>query len=232
MDQRFAQHLIEKTLSDYNSIAERFSNTRSFVWKDLEFVRQLCSPQDKILDLGCGNGRLLELFKGLDIDYVGVDGSEKLIEIAKKKYLQAKFQKANVLNLPFKDNYFDKVFCIAVFHHIPSQELRIRFLKEIKRVLKPNGVLVLSVWSLWQKRFIKYHLKCFFLKILGKSRLDFRDIFYPWKDEKGKVLIQRYIHGFTKRELKSLLRKTDFTIKEIRKEKENIYLAVFNQKNK
>jgi hypothetical protein len=66
------------------------------------------------------------------------------------------------------------------------------------------------------------------LKILGLSRLDFKDIFYPWKNPKGEIVIQRYLHCFTKRELKGLIKKSGLTLKEIgflEREKKNIYLV-------
>lgn len=167
------------------------------MWQDLEFIKKYVSKGDKVLDLGCGNGRLTELLKDLDIKYIGIDSSEKLISLAKKKYPNYEFLKADALKLPFENNSFDKVISIAVLHHIPSRKLRLQFLKEIKRVLKPNGKLVLTIWNLWQLMFFKYHWKYFVLKITGRSKLDFFDIFYPWKDQDRNVIAQRYIHCCT-----------------------------------
>jgi len=159
--------------------------------------------------LGCGNGRLFELFRDKEVDYIGIDNSKKLIEVAKKKYPDGKFQVADALNLPFPDNYFDKIFCIAVLHHIPSEEFRLQFLKETKRVLRPEGLLIVTVWDLWRRpKAFKLLLKFAILKISGKSKLDFKDIFVPWQKK-----IDRYIHCFTKNELKKLVKETDFKIK-------------------
>ena len=163
-----------------------------------------------MLDLGCGNGRLIQIFKEMKIDYVGVDSSEKLIEIAEKKHPEDKFQAADGLSLPFPNDYFDKVYSIAVLHHIPSRELRIQFLKEARRVLKPGGLLILTAWNLWQGRGWKLNFKFAILKILGLSKLDFKDVLVPW----GKTC-QRYVHCFSQRELKTLTEKADFRIKEV-----------------
>ena len=216
MDLDYAKYLLEKTRQDYNLIAEDFSRTRYFIWKDLEPLSQYTLPGDRVLDLGCGNGRLLQAFEGIDIDYTGVDNSEKLIEIAKKRYPKNKFQVTDALKLPFPNNYFNKVYSIAVLHHIPSQEFRLQFLNETKRVLKKEGLLVLTVWNLWQRKtawrlFFQYS----FLKLINKSKMDFKDIFYPWESQKGKVLIQRYFHLFNKKELERLTKKASFKIKEI-----------------
>jgi len=227
MNEKYAKYLLRKTLQDYNTIFAHFSKTRSYVWEELRYLTQLCIPGEKILDLGCGNGRLLELLKDFNIDYIGIDDSEKLIEVAKQRYPDKRFQKANALSLPFPNNYFDKIFSIAVFHHIPSEKFRLKFLKEGKRVLKPKGLFILTVWNLFQKKFLKYHLKFFFLKVIGKSKLDFKDIFYPWKSPSGEIIVQRYFHCFTKKELKGLAEKVGFQVKEVGflgKANQNIYL--------
>ncbi len=150
MDKEYAKYLLDKTRQDYNAIAESFSSTRRFVWRGLEPLYNYALPREKVLDLGCGNGRLLQIFKEIDIDYIGVDSSEKLIEIAKKLYPNAKFQVADALHPPFPTNHFDKIYNIAVLHHIPSNQLRLEFLNEVKRVLKPDGLLILTVWDLWR----------------------------------------------------------------------------------
>ena len=231
MNKEYAQYLLEKTCQDYNLISEHFSSSRFSLWPELKILRECAKEGEKILDLGCGNGRLLELFKDKNIEYVGIDNSEKLIAIAKKLHPDAKFQVADALGLPFPSGYFDKIYSIAVLHHIPSKELRLQFLKEAERVLKPGGFLILTVWNLWQKRtawrlFFKYTT----LKLIGKSELDFKDIFYPWKEQSGVAVIQRYFHLFTKKEIGELAEMASFKIKEIgilkRKEEKdsNIYI--------
>jgi len=141
------------------------------------------------------------------------DSSKEEIAIAKKNYPEGNFQIADALNLAFPDNSFDKVYSIAVLHHIPSKGLRLQFLREARRVLKAGGKLILRVWDIFQdsqnqKRLFKYSL----LKLIGKSELDFRDIFIPWKDSTGKALVERYLHGFTKKELEDLARKVGLKI--------------------
>ena len=192
-------------------IAEDFSRTRKKMWPEIKFlVDDYVRAEEKILDLGCGNGRLFEFLKDKNVDYFGVDFSEKLIEIAKKRFPEAKFQVADALNLPFSENTFDKVYSIAVLHQIPSQNFRLKFLKEAKRVLKPNGLLILTVWRFHQPKEIFLLLKYTILKIIGKSKLDFKDIFEPW----GKK-IKRYYHCFSKKELVKLIEKVNLKVIEV-----------------
>ena len=209
MDKEYAKWLMRKISQDYNSIAERFSRARERGWEEFRFLfLEYLQPGDKILDVGCGNGRYYEFCEGCKVDYFGVDISEKLIEIAKKRYPRGKFQVANVLNLPFPPHFFDKVYSLAVLHHIPSERLRKQFFKEVKRVLKPEGLLILSVWNLWKdwkRRKLIY--KFALMKLLGFSKLDFKDIFLPWHG-----ISKCYFHCFTRKELEKLGKEVGFKI--------------------
>lgn len=184
---------------------------------------------ERILDSGCANGRLFDILKDKKVKYFGVDISERLIGIAKTKYPEVNFQTADALSLPFSEDFFDKAYSISVLHHIPSKDFRLKYLRETKRVLKTNGLLILRVWDFWQRKITPQLIfKYAFLKIIGRSKLDFKDVFLPWKDSKGGVLAQRYFHCFTKRELESLAKEAGFKVKKIwrsgKDPRANIYL--------
>ncbi len=208
MQRKHAESLLKKTKDDYNRIADDFSRYRAKPWKEADFLfNDHLESGDRVLDLGCGCGQFSEVLRDKNAEYFGVDASKKLIEIAKKKYPKERFQVANALSLPFPDNYFDKVYAIALLHHIPSKELRLQILREIKRVLKKSGFLILTVWNLWQRKktrnlIFKYGL----FKILGKSKLDFKDILMNWEKMKDC-----YFHCFTKKELRKLTREAGFS---------------------
>lgn len=235
MDKKYAQYLFKKTTADYNLTAEDFSRTREYVPEDRkELLLKYIGPGDRILDLGCGNGRFFEVFKNMQVEYFGVDISKKMIKIAKEKYPNRDFQVADALSLPFSSNYFDKIFSFAVFHHIPSKEFRLKFLKEAKRVLKPKGIFILTVWNLnpitmiliGQQKRVKGFLKDQILKIFGMSKLDFGDFFISWSN-----IIPRYIHYFTIKGFKKIVQSVDFKIKKkgilksSKTKESNIYLV-------
>lgn len=229
MDQNYAKYLLEKTRQDYNLIALNYARTRDFIPEDIKKLSELVLPGEKILDSGCANGRLLKLLKNKKVDYYGIDLSEKLIEIAKKNFPNEKFQVADALNLPFPENFFDKVFSVSVLHNIPSKEFQIQYLKETQRVLKKSGLLILRVWDFWRRKDgWKIFLKYTFLKFIRKSKLDFFDVFVPWKDSQGNILVQRYFHCFRKGELEDLIKKVGFKIKKSWREgkdpRTNIYI--------
>lgn len=213
MDENFAKYLLEKVKRDYNLLAEDYDRKREYIPEDIKKLAEYAKEGDKVLDAGCGNGRLFKILKEKKVNYYGIDFSEKLIEISRKKFPEGKFEVGDCLNLPFPDNFFDKVFSISVLHHIPGEKFRIQYLKEAKRVLKKDGLLIMRVWDFWKrKEGIKIFLKHFFSKISGRSKLDFFDVFLPWKDSQGKILAERYFHCFRKRELENLVRKLNFEI--------------------
>ena len=214
MDPDYAKYLLEKTRQNYNLIAENYARTRAYLPEDIRKLGEYALTGERILDSGCANGRLLEILKIKKVDYFGVDISDRLIKIAKKDYPEAKFQIADALSLPFSADFFDKIYSISILHNIPSRNFQLQYLKETKRVLKPGGILILRVWDFWRRKTAaKLIFKYTFLKLIKKSKLDFKDVFVPWKDSSGKILIQRYFHCFTKKELEDLVREAGFKIK-------------------
>jgi tRNA (uracil-5-)-methyltransferase TRM9 len=209
---------IKKILRDleegYDLIADRFSATRAFMWQDLEFAKKIVKVGDRILDFGCGNGRLAKFLEGNFSEYVGVDVSQKLIEIAQKNNQQfasqVRFFKIDPLDekLPLEKNSFEVIFSIAVFHHFPSTEYRLQKAKELYRVLRPGGKLIISVWNLWQRKFWKHHLISFWNKLFGNSKLDWKDFYLPFKTE--EKIFERYHHAFSRKEIENLFSKAGF----------------------
>ncbi len=209
MEPEIAKKILEKNKEDYEELAKEFSRTRAYPWPEIKPLIKYVKENNRILDLGCGNGRLFSLFKDKKVEYIGLDSCQELIEIARKK-LQVKFIVGDALNLPFQNNEFDVVFGVALLHHIPSEQFRQKVLKECRRVLKPGGFLIVTCWNLWQPRLmLKYRI---WPMIFGwRSRnLDWKDIFIPWKLPNRSLL--RYYHAFTLRELKRLVWRAGFEI--------------------
>jgi ubiquinone/menaquinone biosynthesis C-methylase UbiE len=220
----------EKILSDlergYDTIAGKFSSTRAFMWRDLGFIKDLVKPGDRVLDFGCGNGRLAGFLDKKYKEYVGADISQKLIDIAKQRYNSEKTKFIKIgptskssgratkkgcgrtsLVLFFEENYFDIIFSIAVFHHFPSSEYALEIIKELRRVLKPGGKIVVTVWNLWQKQYLKFH---------QESNGNWARASIPFRA--GENIFYRYHHPFQKEELVELLEKSGFKIQNSRED--------------
>jgi ubiquinone/menaquinone biosynthesis C-methylase UbiE len=213
MEKSEAIKILQETEDGYNRVAEKFSETRKHFWEELAFINQYAANGDKILDYGCGNGRLLELLNGKTIDYTGLDISGKMVNIAKEKYRDPMIKIRKITSfdsLTFPGNFFNVAYSIAVFHHLPSRALRQKVAKELYRVTASGGFIVIAVWNLWQKRYLKNILINWGNKMVLKSRLDWNDCWIDFKDNKGNSF-NRYHHAFRKNELKKLFLDAGFT---------------------
>ena len=99
-----------------------------------------------LLDAGCGTGNLLAAVlrdrPDLRASLTGIDFSPEMLRHAQSKLPQARLHQANLDEpLPFADAAFDTITCINVLYAVPCPE---RTLAELKRVLKPNGTLIVS----------------------------------------------------------------------------------------
>ncbi|MBI4427213.1 MAG: class I SAM-dependent methyltransferase [Candidatus Magasanikbacteria bacterium] len=198
--------IIKQNRLAYNLIAEEFLLKRQYRLDELRFLEQYLDDGDKILDLGCGWGRLYQVFVGRSINYVGADQSIEPLKIARKKFPKIKFVRAEMTNLPFENEEFNKIFCINTFHHLLSKDLMLETLQEMKRVLKPGGQLIMTNWNLrggWREK-----------KIESKEYKDIGNNNYeiPWKNDLGIVLAKRYYHAFSPLELKKLLNQAGFEV--------------------
>lgn len=125
--------------------------------------------KDKIcLDAGCGGGRFVIALAKLGVKKVcGIDISREAIEHGKKRVAErglsenTEFMEASVLNIPFEDGTFDYVISSGVIHHTPDPH---KGFQELVRVLKPGGILFLSVYGrgglLWYANDIFRYTVC------------------------------------------------------------------------
>ncbi len=175
----------------YEKIADDFSETRYNQWSWIEEFVNSFSINSKILDIGCGNGRNM---KNKKYDFYGVDNCEKFVEMAKK--ITPNVILSDMTSLPFPDNYFDGIISIASFHHLSDVNRRNECLKEMHRVLKPNGKILLSVWSINQSHNKRLN-----------NKFNYGINMVPWKDIKGNVIGNRYYYIFQIDEIYNLLNK-------------------------
>ncbi len=226
MKQKTINRILRETEKGYDLISEKFSQTRNNFWRELMFVKKYVNYGDKVLDYGCGNGRLLNILEDKKIYYYGIDISQKLIDLAQKKYASErvifKKIKPDEKNIPFLDNYFDVIYVIASLHHIPGKQHRDDIVRDFYRILKPNGYIVVTVWNLWQKKYRKNILKNRLNIILKRSELEWNDCLINFRDNKGN-LFKRYHHAFKKNELKNVFKRSGFGAVEVGKTGGNIF---------
>lgn len=206
MDSAFAEQILATTRRQYNTIAQSFSDTRKRAY-DLSALTADVQSGESVLDVGCGNARLLDALP-VGVQYTGCDTSERMIAVAQNRHVlrlpNIQFVMGDILSLPFPPASFDYVFALAVLHHIPSVRLRQQAVRELARVVKPGGRVVITVWNLrtfyWMRRYWLWRL--FFG--LHEKGYDHGDCFVPWRRSVEKPLL-RYVHAFTGYEFRNLL---------------------------
>ena len=189
--------IIKQTKLNYNRIASEFSSKREHLTDDILYLKKYINKDDSVLDLGCGNGRLIEMLQSSN-KYLGIDNSKGLIKIAKKRYPNFKFQQRDILKLNLKKK-FNTIYSLSVIHHFPKKYHQ-KFIQIIKKHLNKNGKTIITVWKLNQKQF------------KSGEKISKNEILIPFKNSKGKILAKRYIYLFKPQELKDLFKSNGFKI--------------------
>ncbi len=204
--------LLEINRRFYLDFSSRFSETRSPRQPGLERILPYIPDFCSILDVGCGNGRLAVWLdaRGKNADYVGVDFSQRLLEHARAfaenlEHVSARFVQADVTlpgwpeGLPLCQ--YDVVFAISVLHHIPSQELRRRLLRDFASLLKPGGTVVLTTWQFLGSPRMRRKIVPWEVVGLPPDYLEPGDYLLDWK--RGGIGY-RYCHLVDEGEMRSL----------------------------
>ena len=125
----------------------RFSeeHTRSCV----DLVLLFAFESHRILDVGCGVGRIANPLSKSGMDVTGVDFSAEMIAIAKSNATKigctVRYEIGSMLNLPFETASFDRVFCFRTFTHLLTRDDQVQALREMHRVLDIGGRALIEV---------------------------------------------------------------------------------------
>lgn len=136
---------------------------------DKEFVllKRICRGK-KVLDVGCGIGRPADRLAKFCKEIVCIDNDPKMIQFAKNKLSKIRNAKVfymDAFNMNFKDNEFDVLY--VTYNLLGAVDLKEKFLKEILRVIKKGGILVVFTWKRDKKttNFLKKYYPHIGLKI-------------------------------------------------------------------
>jgi SAM-dependent methyltransferase len=204
--------IIAKTREDYNRIAELYAQTRNAA-RELKQFQNMVQKGQVILDWGCGNGRLVYLLQDKQVIYYGTDQSCEMIRVAGEQFKKevdagwAHFICTEDKEADFTENFFDIVFMIASFHHLPDEESRKKLLQRIFQELKPGGKLIMTNWNLesdWAEESLQKDWQ----------KIDEYDYLIPWKSQAGEILVKRFYHHFTPDALQSIFVETGFKIED------------------
>ena len=110
-----------------------------------ELLKKYLKPDSRILDFGCGQGRILQQLKNEGFSNLsGVDISENMIEIADKNLPDADFKVNSGSTIPYDDSSFDCVIVAAVLTCITTNNDQRKLTAEIRRVLRPKGIVYIN----------------------------------------------------------------------------------------
>jgi tRNA (uracil-5-)-methyltransferase TRM9 len=223
VDAQLVKRLIALNREFYARFADEFSETRSSERVNLMPIMPYLRNGIRVLDAGCGNGRLAERLdrEGYALTYVGIDTTPELVEIATAlkttlRRISAEFQRVDITTpewtVPLQAHTpFDVAFALASLHHIPGFELRRGILRDIRSLLRPEGVLLMSNWQFMQNERLRRKIVPWQTLHIDESELEPGDALLDWK--RGGTGY-RYVHQFTAAEVQSLADQSDFQVLE------------------
>ena len=170
--------------STYNLISKEFSNTRYKVWKSIAKFLDSIEPNSLNADIGCGNGKNMKYRS--DLDFIGLDLCENFVDICRQSKLNVIH--GNIMNIPFESNYFDNVISIAVIHHLKTKEERCIAIRELIRITKPGGRILIYVWAFEQDSN-------------SKRKFDTQDVLVPFRLKNSDKSFDRFYHVYVYGEL-------------------------------
>jgi len=179
----------------YDTFAHAFSDSRSRTEPGLERILGQVSPGSRVLDLGCGQGRIALLLPEGCV-YVGADFSAEMLALAQESAaaapVDARFVQVNLTDAEWSlPDEYDWIILRAVLHHIPSYEARLHILRQAARRLSPGGKVVMANWRFLAIPRLRRRVQPWSEIGLGEEDVDPGDYLLDWQRE-GYGL--RYVH--------------------------------------
>jgi len=168
-----------QTRGEWESLAHEWDRARRRAWPAVAAFAESFGAPDHVLDVAAGNGRHGVLANKNGADVVAADFSRSLLAFAHERGLSV--VQSDARDLPFAASTFDGALFVAGLHCIPGRAARVGALAELRRVVKPGGRALVTVWS----RFREKGARGWFLA----------DADVPWGD------VARYYHFYTPVEL-------------------------------
>lgn len=161
IDDEFENRHSNYQRKNYDYTKARYSLPAMQFYSDLRLIKfhnlllKNTSPDSNVLDVGCGTGVLLKGLTSLNksSNFTGLDFSNNMLEntiLDKNDLERVKLIQGDAFNLPFEDESFDAVITSRFIHQY-SDSLKKDLVKEMRRVLKPKGVLIIEFYCLFPR---------------------------------------------------------------------------------
>lgn len=192
-----------------NLLANLPESYKKWFEEEKKYLQKTITPNAKVLEVGCGDGRSIFDILPITQNIVGIDHDEKAVAHAKNNffsYSTIKIRKADATKLSFKDAEFDFVICMTTFANFGDKKFIV--LDEMKRVLKKSGKIIISVFSedAFEERMKVY-------KVLGVKIKEIKDgtvIF-------DETVVDNVSEQFTKKQLEDIFSRANLHIEDITK---------------
>ncbi|MEA3335380.1 MAG: class I SAM-dependent methyltransferase [Chloroflexota bacterium] len=223
MDQPVIERLVTINREFYHRFADQFANTRGPQQPGLLLLPDFLPRSGRLLDIGCGNGRFALVLeqRELLIDYLGIDASRPLLEIAREttndlRYVRTAFQQVDVMAENWahelQEGSFDAIALLAVLHHIPGRQRRRSLLAGLREHLAPSGVLAISTWQFLNSERLKRKIVPWQQIDIDSDSVEPGDYLLDWQ-RGGSGL--RYCHLIDERQLRELAAAAGLEVREI-----------------
>lgn len=206
----------------YSQFAAQFAQTRSPEQAGVQQLAELLPTTGRLLDLGCGNGRLARLLsqQQRSLSYVGVDSSVELLAIAR----------ADTAGLPMATDFvhadmsregwtqrlpagrFDAVVALALLHHIPGWQSRLSLLAQMAALLADDGLVALSAWQFLNEARLRRKIVSWSAVDLEPGQVEPGDYLLDWK--RGGYGL-RYCHLIDAAEIEELARDAGLSLQAV-----------------
>lgn len=141
------ENISKLVISAYDSIANEYTDAYSeYDIEDATHLKEFSKllTGNCILDMGCGTGVYSSFLVNMGLDVFGIDASENMLIIANRIFPNIRFDNQNILHTSFSNTQFDGIVLSYVINHFNTDGLE-QLRDEIDRILKPNGVIYISV---------------------------------------------------------------------------------------
>lgn len=229
METAIIQKLAALNAEFYEAHGENFADARPRLPGGVQRVLEQIPAGCRVLEIGCGDGKVGRRLAARGCAYVGLDVSGAMIERAKAftenwtlragefSNSQILFFQADVLNPAWAEvlegQTFDWILAFAVWHHLPGAETRARVARECAARLAEGGRLVFSNWQFTRSERLRARLRPWAEVGLDASQVEPNDYVLSW-ERKGRRGL-RYVHLLEEAEARQLAAQANLRVLEI-----------------